>query len=146
MARAARVAAILAFVAIAATSFQRFYFDIYRFDRDALAAQQTELPYRQLPGFRQMLLEVEKRTPRGARILLYTPHQQGERGYAYAFPRAHYILTQRELIPIREPRTEAPRPVNLREVDYIACWKDCPPVPGFAAAWRSNDGMLLARR
>ena len=146
MARAARVAAILSFVAIAAGSFQRFYLDVYRMDFDALGAQQTELPYRQLPGFRRMLLEVERRTPRGARILLYTPHEQGERGYAYAYPRAHFILSARDVLPIREPVTEVPRLVRLTAIDYIACWQECPATPGFVPVWRSSDGMLLARR
>jgi len=67
-------------------------------------------------------------------------------GYAYAYPRAHFILSARDVLPIREPVTEVPRLVRLTAIDYIACWQECPATPGFVPVWRSSDGMLLARR
>ena len=141
----ARIAALLAFAAIAIGSFQKLYLQILVRDATALHAQYTELPYRRVPGLRQMLVEAGRRTPQNARILLATPHKPGEGGYRYAYARAQYILAGRELVPLLDPSTEKPLPLRLDQVDYIACWSDCATPRGFAVVWKSKDGVLLRR-
>jgi len=139
------LAALAAFLAIAAGSFETFYLRIYTIDAAALRAQWTELPYRKVPGLRRLLAEVERRTPQGARILLATPHRPGEGGYSYAYARATYALAGRELVPLLDPTTEKALPLRLDTVDYIACWRACAAPEGFTAIWRSDDGVLLRR-
>ena len=143
--RATRIFALLAFAAIAVGSFQTLYLDIWRRDAAQMRAQWTELPYRKLPGLRQLLVEADRRTPQGARILLATPHKPGEGGYRYAYARALYILAGRELVPLLDPTSEKRVPLRLESVDYIACWGDCAAPRGFAVIWKSNDGALLRR-
>lgn len=141
----ARIGALLAFAAIAIGSFQTLYLRIYRWDAAALRTQWTELPYRRVPGLRHVLIETERRTPPGARILLATPHKPGEGGYRYAYTRAQYLLAGREVVPLRDPFSEKDLPPRLHTVDYIACWHDCAAPRGFAVVWKDPDGVLLRR-
>jgi len=140
-----RIAALAAFLAILIGSFETFYLRVLTIDSAALRANWTELPYRKVPGLRQMLVEVDRRIPRGARVLLATPHRPGEGGYRYAYARAQYLLAGRELVPLLDPYTEQRVPLQLANVDYIACWHECAAPRGFAVVWRSNDGLLLRR-
>jgi hypothetical protein len=126
-------------------SFEPMYLRVFRVDTAALNRQWTELPYRKVPGWRNVLLEAERRTPVGARILIVTPHAPGQGGYRYAFERSHFILAGRELVPLRDPANEGPIRVDLRSVDYIACSGVCRPPDGFAPVWASQDGALLRR-
>jgi hypothetical protein len=139
------IAALGAFLAIAIGSFEPFYLRIYTIDSATLRANWTELPYRKVPGLRRVLVEVDRRTPRGARVLLATPHRPGEGGYRYAYARAQFLLAGRELVPLLEPFTENRIPLQLESVDYIACWHDCATPQGFEIIWKNNDGVLLRR-
>ena len=141
----ARIAALGAFLAILIGSFETFYLRVLTIDSSMLRANWTELPYRKVPGLRQMLIEVDRRTPHGARVLLATPHRSGEGGYRYAYARAQYLLAGRELVPLLDPYTEQRVPLQLDSVDYIACWHECAAPRGFAVVWKSSDGVLLRR-
>ncbi|HJQ41262.1 MAG TPA: hypothetical protein VKB93_29330 [Thermoanaerobaculia bacterium] len=141
----ASVAALGAFLAIAIGSFEPFYLRIYGIDSTTLRANWTELPYRKVPGLRRMLVEVDRRTPKGARVLLATPHRAGEGGYRYAYARAQFLLAGRQLVPLLEPFTEKRVPLQLQSVDYIACWHECATPNGFQIIWKSDDGVLLRR-
>ena len=143
--RLSGLAALAALAAMVFGSFEPYYLRIYRVDGAALRAQWTELPYRKVPGLRQLLLEVARRTPPGARILIATPHRPGLGGYRYAFERSHFILAGRELVPLLDPANEKRIPLRLESVDYIACWHECTPPRGFNPVWKSNDGVLLRR-
>jgi hypothetical protein len=142
---APRIAAVTAFLAILIGSFETFYLRVLTIDSAMLRTNWTELPYRKVPGLRQMLIEVDRRTPRGSRVLLATPHRPGEGGYRYAYARAQYLLAGRELVPLLDPYTEQHVPLQLGNVDYIACWHECAAPRGFAVIWKSSDGVLLRR-
>lgn len=122
----------LALLAIAAGSFQPFYLKTWRQDWRQLGAYLTELPYRKVPGLRQLCVEADRRTPLEARILFVAPVN----GYEYAFRRAQYLLAGRDLIPMG--RAEA-RP------GFVVCLPSCDVPAGFTVAWRSDRGMLLKR-
>ena len=143
--RLSPLAALAALAAVILGSFEPYYLRIYRVDADKLRNYWTELPYRKVPGPRRVLVEVGRRTPPGARILIATPHRPGQGGYRYAFERSHFILAGRELVPLHDPATEAPIPLHLESVDYIACWHECAPPRGFDVVWQSADGVLLRR-
>jgi len=125
-----RVLPILAFLALAAGAFQPFYLTILRQDWRQLGAFLTELPYRKVPGLRQLCVEADRRTPPGARVLFIAPVN----GYEYAYRRAQYLLAGKELIPMG--RAEA-RPT------FVACLPSCNVPAGFTVVWRNDRGMLL---
>jgi hypothetical protein len=131
--RTRRTLAALALVALAAGSFQAFYLKIWSEDGRALNAYLTELPYRKVPGLREVCVEADRRTPPGARILFVAP----ARGYEYAFRRAQYLLAGRELIPM-VGRNDGPP-------GFVACVGRCSVPPGSAVVWQSSAGMLLKR-
>jgi hypothetical protein len=122
-----RALAALALAALAAGSFQPFYLKVWRQDWRQLGAYLTELPYRKVPGLRELGVEAERRTPVGARVLFVAPVS----GYEYAFRRAQYLLAGREV-------------VASGEAEYIACIPACS-ARGFTTLWRGERGALLKR-
>jgi hypothetical protein len=122
-----RALAALALAALAAGSFQPFYLKVWRQDWRQLGAYLTELPYRKVPGLRQLCVETDRRTPMGARILFVAP----ENGFDYAFRRAQYLLAGKDVVP-------------SGHADYIACLPGCS-ARGFTVVWRSDRGLLLKR-
>lgn len=137
--------AAAAWLAIGIGAFQTFYLRIWTADRQALHAQFTELPYRRIPGWRKLLLEVERRTPPGARILIGLPHRPWQSGYGYGFRRAQYMLAGREAVPLLDRETDRIDEKALEIADFVVCWRGCPAPPGFALIWQSEDGMLFRR-
>ena len=105
----------------------------------------TELPYRKLTGFRRFLIDIDARTPPGARIAIALPFQQWEGGYGYGYYRASFLLPGKQVVPLLVPGADRPAPENLAVADYVAAWHGAPKVPGFAEAWRGPDGTLLRR-
>jgi hypothetical protein len=138
-------AVIVAWTAIGIGAAETFYLRIYKDDRAKLSAQLRELPYRQIPGFRTLLEEVDRRTPPGARILIALPHRPWQSGYGYGFRRAQYVLQGKEAIPVLDRATDRVDPASLGRADYIVCWRQCQLPAGFDVVWRSRDGILLRR-
>lgn len=130
-----RTLGLLAIAALAIGSFQSFYLRVWRQDFGALNAYLTELPYRKVPGMRTLLIEADRRTPLGARILFATPHKTWDDGYTYAFRRAQYLLAGKDVIPMLGP---------AREADYVVCWR-CAPPRGFRVIFRNENGTLAKR-
>ncbi|HYC59572.1 MAG TPA: hypothetical protein VEK79_08395 [Thermoanaerobaculia bacterium] len=144
--RSALVAATLtlAWAAIAIGAFEPFYLRIYA-QRTALSKQWLELPYRRIPGLRTVLNEANLRTPPGARVLIALPHRPWQSGYGYGFRRAQYVLQGKVAVPLLDRTTDMLDPSSVRRADYIICWRECVTPPGFAVAWRNQDGALLRR-
>ena len=140
------MAAAAALAAIVAGGFQPFYFRILIEDPSAFRMQLTELPYRRLPGFRQLMIEIDRRTPVGARIALAMPNREWEGGYGYGFLRAFFLLPGKQIVPLLALNTDRPAPENLATADYLAVWHGAPQVDGFELVWRGADGALLRRR
>lgn len=139
------MAVIAAWAAIGIGAAETFYLRIYREDRASLQSRLRELPYRQIPGFRVLLEEVDRRTPAGARILIALPHRPWQSGYGYGFRRAQYVLQGKEAIPLLDRATDRVDPRNLERAEFIVCWRECQLPPGFEMIWRSRDGILLRR-
>lgn len=141
----ASLAALAAWIAIGAGAFQQLYVKIHFTNQDELRRYWTEVPFRRLPGLRRLLYAVEGRTKPGDRILLWTPHRPWHNGYGYAFRRAQYVLAGRDVLPAIDYPREAEAPQNLARADFVACWRECPPIDGFRVVWRSPDGELRSR-
>lgn len=137
--------AIAAWLAIGVGASQRFYLRIYAQDRAVLGRQLTELPYRQIPGLRALLVETDRRTPPGARILIALPHREWQRGYGYGFRRAQYVLQGKVAIPLLDRATDRIRPNAVNDADHVLCTPGCPPPGGFTPVFHSADGVLWRR-
>ncbi|MFL6245943.1 MAG: hypothetical protein ACJ74H_07970 [Thermoanaerobaculia bacterium] len=137
--------AIAAWAAIGIGAFETFYLRIYTQDRSRLSAQWVELPYRQIPGLRTLLREVDRRTPRGARVLIALPHHPWQSGYGYGFRRAQYVLQGKVAIPLLDRATDTVDPTALARAEYVVCWRECRTPRGFQIIWRNQDGILLRR-
>ena len=135
MARAARIASIVALAMIVIGGFEPFYLRIFAADGASMRAAFTELPYRKLPGLRRFLVDVDARTPPGARIAICVPYPEPDPGYVYAYSRASYVLPGKQIVPIG----------HAAEADFVACWHASPALPRFAIVWQSADGVLLRR-
>lgn len=127
-----RALVLVGLLVIAAGAFQPFYLRVLRQDGRQLSAYLTDRPYRKVPGLRQFCLEVDRRTPLGARILFVAPSNE----YLYAFRRARYLLAGKDLLLVG--RTE-----TLPE--FVACLPRCSVPAGFTVVWRGERGMLLKR-
>ncbi|HEV2719874.1 MAG TPA: hypothetical protein VG323_07620 [Thermoanaerobaculia bacterium] len=129
-----RALGIAVAAAIAAGAFQPFYFRVFGIPRAALHARLAEAQYAKLPGSRRFLEGVRARTREGEVVAVYAPPVHGDAGPAYYFyARSLYPLAGRRVV------------TTPAGADCIAAYRSEPRVPGFAVAWRSEDGVLLRR-
>src|ERR1051326_1303724 len=145
MPRLRAILAVAAFAAIAAGTFQPLYVRMLFADAAPMRAAFEELPYRRLPGLRRLMLHVERRPPRGARIALWVPYTEWNGGYGYAYRRAPFLLPGKRVLPMLEPERDPPATRYLAAAAYGVCWHAGPPFAGFRSAWRSADGELMER-
>jgi hypothetical protein len=143
--RAGRFLAVVAFAAIVAGGIEPFYFRALTLDAPRWRAALTEMPYRKLPGYRRFLMDVDARTPIGARIAIWIPLPGWEGAYGYGYYRAPFLLTGKQVVPLQVPFVDKPAPQNVAQADWVAAWHGAPAIPGFEFAWRSEDGVLMRR-
>ena len=139
------LAAIAVWLAIGAGAFEVFYLQIHRRNHAAMAAGFTELPYRRIPGLRTLSIEVDRRTPAGARILLVLPHSTWKGGYEYGFRRAQFLLYAKRVLPLIDEEGRILRD-NMERAEYVACWRECGLPANYEVVWRGPDGLLARRR
>ena len=108
-------------------------------------AAMTELPYRKLPGFHRLILDVDRSTPPGARIAIALPFGAWEGGYGYGYNRASFLLPGKQVVPLLALDRDVPQPENLRFADYVVVWHGRPAIGGFTQVWSTPDGVLLRR-
>jgi hypothetical protein len=137
--RPLRIAAYAVLAMLVMGGFEPHYVRVFSVDAARTREAMTELPYRKLPGFRRLLLEVDRSTPRGARIAIALPYRQWEGGYGYGYYRASFLLPGKQVVPLLPPS-------NLRFADYVVVWKGRPEIAGFAPLWTTSDGTLFKRR
>jgi hypothetical protein len=139
------VAAAVAFAAILIGGFETYYLRVFLERPARVRPYLTELPYRKMPGLRELLVGADARTPPGASIAIFVPYSAWEGGYGYAYYRASYLLPGKQVIPLLRIGEDKPDPENLARADYVVCWGGVPPIPGFAKVWQTTSGMLLRR-
>jgi hypothetical protein len=140
-----RIAAGVVLAGLVAGGFEPMYVRIFSMDSERWRAAMTELPYRKLPGFRRLLLEVDRSTPQKARIAIALPFRAWEGGYGYGYYRASYLLPGRQVVPLLVPDRDEPQPGNVALADYLVVWHGRLQVPGFTVVWTTPDGTLLRR-
>ena len=63
--------------------------------------------------------------------------------YPYAYYRASYFLTGREVLPVIDPRTGEPIPANASAARYVAAFGDAP--ASGELVWKGEGGALYRR-
>jgi hypothetical protein len=96
------------------------------------------------PDYPLFLQGVREHTRPGDTIAVIVPIMRWETGYSYAFYRASYFLTGREVLPLVAPDNER-LPQNFRDAKYIAVFGVGLRVPA-DVVWRSGRGALLRLR
>ena len=99
---------------------------------------------RQWPQYPRFLQDVRAHTQPGDTIVIIVPAMGWDDGYSYAFYRASYYLTGREVLPLVTPENGR-LPQNLRAAKYIAAFGVTLRLPA-DVVWQGERGALLRPR
>lgn len=95
------------------------------------------------PDYPRFLEGVRAHTRPGDTIAILVPTPEWDPGYAYAYYRASYFLTGREVLPLMT--AEDPLVVqNFRRAQWVAVWNQR--VPPGERVWSEHRGVLVRRR
>ena len=100
-----------------------------------------DFPDRQWPQYPRFLEGVRAHTLPGDTIALVVPIMNWDDGYCYAYYRASYFLTGREVLPLVDARNRQ-YPRNFRAARYIAAFGVTLRTPG-EVLWHGDGGTLL---
>jgi hypothetical protein len=101
-------------------------------------------PDRAWPDYPLFLQGVREHTRPGDTIAVIAPAMTWDGGYSYAYYRASYFLTGREVLPLVTPGNER-LPQNFRAAKYIAVFGVSLRTPA-DVVWRGGSGALLRLR
>ena len=96
------------------------------------------------PDYPLFLEGVRAHTKPGDTIAVIVPAMRWDAGYSYAYYRASYFLTGREVLPLMTPE-DIRLPQNFRAAKYIAVFGVGLRVPA-DVVWQSGRGALLRLR
>jgi hypothetical protein len=113
-------------------------------DRKPLALAVDGLYDRQWPQYPRFLAGVRAHTKPGDTIAVVVPAMAWDDGYSYAYYRASYYLTGREVLPLVTPENGR-LPQNFRAAKYIAAFGVRLRVPA-DVIWQGNQGALVKLR
>jgi hypothetical protein len=113
-------------------------------DRGPAERTMTRYPDRVWPDYPRFLQGVRAHTKPGDTIAVVVPGMNWDNGYSYAYYRASYFLTGREVLPLVTPQN-APLQQNFRTAKYIAVFDAGLRVPA-DVVWQSGRGALLRLR
>jgi hypothetical protein len=137
-----RFVALTAFLAIIALRVEPQLLNLPFQDRAPLAQAFNGYADRLWPQYPRFLEGVRAHTRPGDRVAVIVPSMQWDSGYSYAYYRASYFLTGREVLPLVLAE-DVPHSENFRAAKYVAVWNAAPP-PG-EVVWRGEGGVLLKR-
>jgi hypothetical protein len=95
---------------------------------------------RRNPEYERFLAEVARRTEAGSAIAIVFPPRQWERGYAFAYYRASYVLAGRRVLPLVDP-DDSVHLERIGSAHYVASWQV--PAPELEQVWSGHGGALL---
>ena len=96
------------------------------------------------PEYPRFLEGVRAHTQSGDSIAIVVPTFDWDRGYSYAYYRASYLLTGREVLPLSDSGNHL-QLLNFRSAKYIAAWRTEVPQAHFTVVWSGAGGVLLRR-
>jgi hypothetical protein len=113
-------------------------------DRAADARALTVFPDRFWPQYPRFLEGVRAHTKPGDSITVIVPAMGWDDGYSYAYYRASYFLTGREVLPLVTPENGR-LPENLRAAKYVAAFGVRLRAPA-EVVWAGEGGALVRVR
>jgi hypothetical protein len=139
-----RALTILCLAAIVAMCVEARLLQLPFFDRTPYARTMAVFPDRQWPDYPRFLAGVREHTKPGDTIAVVVPAMGWDDGYSYAYYRAGYFLTGREVLPLVTPENGR-LPENFRAAKYIAAFGVRVRVPA-DVVWQGDQGALLRLR
>lgn len=136
-----RVLAAGALIALVALHFDTSLAVFPFLNRKAFHRAFTAQPDRGWEEYPRFLEGVLAHTRPGDRIAVIVPGMKWDDGYSYAYYRASYFLTGREVLPLIY--YDKPVRENLGRADYLAIWHA--QEPRAHVVWRGDGGVLLSR-
>ena len=94
------------------------------------------------PDYPAFLEEVRAHTQPGDSIAIVVPAMRWDDAYSYAYYRATYFLTGREVLPLVR-RDDASLPQNFGRAKYIAAWRRSVKDATRHVVWSGDGGTLL---
>jgi hypothetical protein len=138
-----RCLALALFVALALLSIDPVIFHVALGDWAKLHRFFTIFPDRLwYPDYPAFLEEVRARTRPGDSIAIVVPSMRWDSGYSYAYYRASYLLSGREVLPLVRPN-DAAVPENFARAKYIAAWRRNVQDATRRVVWSGRGGALL---
>jgi hypothetical protein len=137
---------VLAFAALAALVLLRIEPRLLSipFHRPQLARAYASFADRMWPDYPRFLEGVRAHTQPGDTIAIVVPTLNWDNGYSYAYYRASYFLTGREVLPLSDSGNHL-QLLNFRSAKYIAAWRAPLPQAHFTVVWSGAGGVLLRR-
>ncbi|MEA2338563.1 MAG: hypothetical protein QOE82_2570 [Thermoanaerobaculia bacterium] len=139
-----RVLTILCLAAIVALCIDVRVLQLLYVDRTPIARAMAVYPDRQWPDYPRFLAGVRAHTQPGDTIAMFVPAMGWDDGYSYAYYRASYFLTGREVLPLVTPENGR-LPQNLRAAKYVAAFGVTLRLPT-DVVWQGERGALLRLR
>lgn len=138
-----RIACVL-FVALAviSVSTDAVVFKVALSNRAQMNRVFTAYPDRGWDAYPKFLEDVRARTKPGDSIALVAPSMHWDGGYSYAYYRASYFLTGREVLPLVR-QDDAPLPQNFARATYVAAWRRGVKDDTRHVIWSGDGGTLL---
>jgi len=139
-----RALTILCLAAIVAMSIAVHLLEIVFTDRRPLARALDGFYDRQWPQYPHFLSDLREHTQPGDTIAVIVPAMGWDDGYSYAYYRASYFLTGREVLPLVTPDNRR-LPRNFLAAKYIAVFGVRLRMPA-DVIWQGDQGALLRLR
>ena len=139
-----RTLMIVAFAAIVLSRIDPVLLRVLFYDRAALAPLFERYADRQGLQYAQFLRGVRAHTRAGERVAVLVPTLDWDNGYSYAYYRASYFLTGREVLPLADERHRV-HPENLQRADLVAAWRAPVPTTHRTLVWQGDGGVLVRR-
>jgi hypothetical protein len=135
---------LLSLAAIVAMCLEPNLLQLAFVDRTAYSRAMAVYPDRQWPQYPRFLEGVRDHTQPGDTIAVVVPAMGWDEGYSYAYYRASYFLTGREVLPLVDPQNRR-LPQNLRSVRYVAAFGMRLRGPA-VVVWHGEGGTLSRLR
>jgi hypothetical protein len=137
-----RCLALATFVALTLLAIDPILIKWGLFQRAKVHQLLTNSPDRGWGDYPKFLDDVRAHTQPGDSIALVVPTLRWDGGYSYAFYRASYFLTGREVLPIVTDR-DAAIPENFARAKYVAAWRRNVRDATRHVVWTGDGGALL---
>jgi hypothetical protein len=138
-----RILALLLLVALVAFRIEPRLVRVL-FQRAAYARYYAGVADRLWPQYPRFLEGVRAHTQPGDTIAIVVPTLDWDNGYSYAYYRASYLLSSREILPLSDSENHL-QLLNFRDARYVAVWNTPMPQAHFTTVWRGEGGVLLRR-